>query len=164
MARDRDESLDRLRVLNEVLSRAAGSDPESAEHARRALEFFAVEEENGAGEPPDGERLLRGAEALARIHFSRGSSTPAAFAHWHVPLVEGAGPLWLRQAIVGEMKKLAGRRDALLLVTGLREAICPPGRYCTRARQAEYDRVRGWIDDLACSWAARGSRLQVVVV
>jgi hypothetical protein len=62
------------------------------------------------------------------------------------------------------MKKLAGRRAALLLVTGLREAICPAGAYWTKSRQLQYDRVRDWIDALACAWATRGSQLQVVVL
>jgi len=62
------------------------------------------------------------------------------------------------------MKKLAGRRQALLLVTGLRDAVCPDGNYWTKKRQAQYDRVRGWVDELACAWATRGSQLQVVVL
>ncbi len=156
------DAVERLRILNEVLG-SAGGDPESAEHARRALDFFAVEE-GASADTEAGERLCRGVEALARIHFGGDGDVPVAFAHWHVPPVEGAGPLWIRQAIVGEMKKLAGRREALLLVTGLREAICPRGCYWTRARREQYDQVRGWIDDLACSWATRGSRLRVVVL
>ena len=81
-----------------------------------------------------------------------------------MPTVENFSPLWIRQAIVVEMKKLAGRRAALLLVTGLREAVCPDGAYWTKKRQQQYDRVRGWIDELACAWATRGSQLQVLVL
>ena len=90
-------------------------------------------------------------------------------AHWPLPigmcrLLRTSVPSGFGQAIVVEMKKLAGRRAALLLVTGLREAVCPDGSYWTQARQAQYDRVRSWIDQLACAWATRGSRLQVVVL
>ena len=155
------DPVNQLRVLNEVLTRAAGTSPENAAHARRALDFFSSEER--AGNQPAVEVCLRRADTLARIHFGD-SGADIGFAHWHVPALEDFSPLWIRQAIVAEMKKLAGRRAALLLVTGLRDAVCPPGRYWTKSRQAEYDRVRDWIDELACAWATRGSRLQVVVL
>jgi hypothetical protein len=148
-----------LRVLNDLLARH--SEPERREHARRSLEFFCREH------PEDAARLDLGhcVERLARLHFGGAEESPElAFAHWHVPQTEDFSPLWIRQAIVSRMKRLAGRRDALLLVTGLREAVCPPGRYWTKRRAAQYQRVRQWIDELACAWASRGSRLQVVVL
>ena len=103
-------------------------------------------------------------EKLARLHFGEhGEPENIGFSHWHVPQLEVFSALWIRQAIVKEMKKLAGRSEALLLVTGLRESVCPGGKYWTHARQKEYDRVRGWIDELVCAWASKGCRLQVVV-
>ena len=99
------------------------------------------------------------------MHFGEAGESELAFAHWHVPTVENFSPLWIRQAIVVEMKKLAGRRVALLLVTGLREAVSPAAAtYWTKSRQQQYDRARGWIDELACAWATRGSQLHVVVL
>lgn len=153
------DPVEQLRTLNELLARV--SDPERSEHARRALEFFYREH------PDDAARVQLAAyvQKLAHLHFGeQGEPAHIAFSHWHVPGLEDFSALWIRQAIVGEMKKLAGRRDALLLVTGLREAVCPPGKYWTQARQLQYERVRGWIDDLVCAWATRGSNLQVVVL
>ena len=151
--------VDQLRVLNELLGRV--SDPQKAEHARRALEFAYIEH------PKYLERVSLGdyIDKLAQLHFGElGESADFAFAHWHVPLLEDFSPLWIRQAIVVEMKKLAGRREGLLLVTGLCGAVCPLGKYWTKHREAQYERVRSWIDQLACAWATRGSRLQVVVL
>lgn len=151
--------VDQLRTLNELLGRV--SDPERAEHARRALEFAYQEH------PEDIERLPLGdyVDKLARLHFGEaGESIEFAFAHWHVPRLDDFSPLWIRQAIVVEMKKLAGRSEGFLLVTGLREAVCPAGKYWTKHREAQYQRVRNWIDELACAWATKGSRLQVVVL
>ena len=151
--------VDQLRVLNELLGRV--SDPHKAEHARRALAF-------AYNEPPkDLERVSLGdyVDKLAQLHFGElGESADFAFAHWHVPRLEDFSPLWIRQAIVVEMKKLAGRREGLLLVTGLRGAGCPLGKYWTKHREAQYERVRSWSDQLACAWATCGSRLQVVVL
>ena len=151
--------VDQLRILNELLGRL--SDPQKAEHARRALEFAYTEH------PQDLEHLPLGdyVDKLAQLHFGDlGESADFAFAHWHVPRLEDFSPLWIRQAIVVEMKKLAGRREGLLLVTGLRGAVCPEGKYWTKHRETQYQRVRNWIDELVCAWATCGSRLQVVVL
>ncbi|MDQ8193229.1 hypothetical protein QEH59_02250 [Coraliomargarita sp. SDUM461004] len=159
MSKAKPAAVEQLRTLNELLGRV--SDPERAEHARRALEFAYQEH------PEDLEHLQLGdyVDKLADLHFGDSANVADfAFAHWHVPRLEDFSPLWIRQAIVGEMKKLAGRREGLLLVTGLREAVCPAGKYWTKYREAQYQRVRDWIDELACAWATRGSRLQVVVL
>ena len=153
------DPVEQLRTLNELLARI--SDPERSEHARRALEFFYREHPEDAAQVELGGYVAK----LARLHFGEpGEPVNLAFVHWHVPELEDFSPLWIRQAIVGQMKKLAGRREALLLVTGLRESVCPPGKYWTQARQSQYERVRGWIDELVCAWASRGSQLQVVVL
>lgn len=151
--------LEQLRTLNELLARV--SDSETAEHARRALEFFVKEHPEAIAEVPVGDYVDR----LASLHFGdNGQPDSFAFTHWHVPRLEDFSPLWIRQAIVIEMKKLAGRRKAFLLVTGLRDAVCPRGKYWTKGREQQYQRVRSWIDELACAWATRGSQLQVVVL
>jgi hypothetical protein len=149
-----------LRTLNELLARTGAADPDRAEHARRALDFFSQEQDHGVVEVS----LEDCASRLAELHLGAEDERELAFAHWHVPTVESFSPLWIRQAIVVQMKQLAGRRAALLLVTGLRDAICSDGAYWTRKRQLQYDQVRSWIDELACAWATRGSQLQVVVL
>ena len=154
------DPVDQLRTLNEILARTFASDVERAENARRALEFFSREDADDTAQLC----LRRCADQLARLHLGDDESSELAFAHWHVPALEDFSPLWIRQAIVSEMKKLAGRRQSLLLVTGLRETICPEGKNWTHKRQAQYERVRDWIDVLACAWATRGAQLQVVVL
>ena len=154
------DPLEQLRTLNELLAGSGVSTPERAEDARRALEFYS--QQPAAARPQVA--LAACADQLARLHLGAEGQSGLAFAHWHVPAVEHFSPLWIRQSIVVEMKKFAGRRAALLLVTGLREAVCPPGSYWTKARQAQYDRVRSWVDQLACAWATRGAKLQVVVL
>ncbi|TVP77421.1 MAG: hypothetical protein EA353_10435 [Puniceicoccaceae bacterium] len=159
MPKSTTDAVARLRTLNELLARV--SDTERADHARRALEFAYREHPEDLLRVPIGDYV----DKLAHLHFGPGPGTADfAFAHWHVPRLDDFSPLWIRQAIVTEMKKLAGRREALLLVTGLRQAVCAEGCYWTKQREAQYQRVRGWIDALACAWATRGSRLEVVVL
>jgi hypothetical protein len=162
----RRDPVQQLRALNEVLARSASSDPECAEHARRALDFFSAEQaQSETPQTPICQSAIGNcARELARLHFGDSSEGPLVFTHWHVPGSEECDPLWVRQAVVTEMKRLAGRRAGLLLVTGLREALCPTGSYWTQARQARYQQICDWIDTLACAWASRGSQLQVVVI
>ena len=154
------DPVEQLHTLNELLARTGASAPDRAEHARHALDFFE-RERAGGGVPIS---LADCAGRLAHLHFGAEGESPLGFTHWHVPTLEDFSPLWIRQAIVVEMKKLAGRRAALLLVTGLRESVSPEGTYWTKSREAHYQQVRGWIDELACAWASRGSQLQVVVL
>ena len=154
------DTLEQLRTLNELLAQTRGADPEGAENARRILDFFEAE----AIDELDRLSLEDCAEKLANMHLGDEALRQVAFAHWHVPGASHCSPLWIRQAIVSEMKKLAGRRQALLLVTGLREAICPERRYWTKARETQFRQVRDWIDELVCAWATRGSQLQVIVL
>ena len=151
--------VDQLRTLNELLGRV--SDPERAEHARRALEFAFQEQPDLLANVSLGEYV----DKLACLHFGEGrESSDLAFAHWHVPLLDDFSPLWIRQAIVTKMKKLAGRREGMLLITGLREAVCPEGKYWSKHCESQYQRVRNWIDELVCEWATQGSNLQVFVL
>ena len=149
-----------LRVLSGLLQSVLGADPEGGEHARRVLDL--VEEQ------PDSVRrqlsLRSSANKLANLHFGREGEGGVAFAHWHVEGPEDCAPLWLRRAIIAKMKSLSGRRHACLLVTGLREAVCPEGGYWTRRREARYRRMREWIDGLAATWAPKGANLQVIVL
>ena len=149
-----------LRVLSGLLEGVIGADPEGRVHARRVLDL--VDEQ-----PESVRRQLSmpgSAQKLANLHFGRESEGGVAFAHWHVEGPEDCTPLWLRRSIIGRMKLLSGRRHACLLVTGLREAVCPEGGYWTRRREARYRRMRDWIDGLAATWAPKGANLQVIVL
>lgn len=159
MPAPRPDPQEQLRCLNALIARF--SDLERGEEAFRALEFFYREH------PDEVARVDLGTyvERLRHVYFGEaGEPQHLAFAHWHVPQMEAFSPLWIRQAIVARMKRMAGHRQALLLVTGLREAICPEGKYWTTNRSAQFQRVREWIDALACAWASRGAKLQVVVL
>jgi hypothetical protein len=159
----RRDPVEQLRALNELLAHTAASDPERAEHARRALDFFS-DEQARATEGQITPSVGQCARELARLHLGDQPEARIAFSHWHIPEGQACEPLWLRSEIVTRMRELAGRRAVLLLVTGLREALSPPATYWTSARQLEYQRVCDSIDQLACAWASRGSNLQVVVI
>ena len=197
----RRDPVEQLRALNEVLAQTAGSDPECAEHARRALDFFSMEhaeaqakihadaQASAKAEADTGvhavandrveeraskryapkpalehARISNCARELVRLHIGDDSEARVGISHMHLPTREDCDPLWVRQEIVEKMKALSGRPAGSLLVTGLREALCPLGSYWTQARQTQYQSVCDWIDRLACEWASRGSQLQVILI
>ena len=130
--------LEQLRILSELLARSYGADPEGAIHAQHILDYFSEE----AADEMQQLSMQGCASKLAQMHLGPEDLREVAFAHWHVPESIGASPLWIRQAIVAEMKQLAGRRRALLLVSGVRESICPAGGYWTSARSTISPRAR----------------------
>ena len=155
----KNHTLDQLRVLNELFANTGASNPECAEHVRHVLRFFSEEQESDAAVLS----LSQGADRLAQLHFGSDQERELVFAHWAVSAEEGFSPLWMRQALIAQMKQLSGSRAAFLLITGLRQAVCPAGSYWTRKRQEYYDCIREYISELACSWSTPRSNLQLAL-
>ena len=154
----RANALQRLHTVNRVLAAAMGADEESAVHARHAIDLFADQ----SGGRIDGESFNAGVDMLARVHAA-GRANPA-FSHVDGAQAAGRGELFLRERVIAQMKRMAGASAGVLLVTNLRESVCPEGGYWTKARAASYARLRDWVESLAAAWASRGQNLQVVVL
>lgn len=155
----KENTFDQLRTLNELFAHTGASISDSAEHIRRVLDFVSKEQSEETVELS----FAEGANRLARLHFGPEEERNLLFAHWNVSNNELFSPLWIRQSLIARMKQLAGSRAAFLLITGLREAICPSGRYWTKKRQDYYDRVCDYINELVCAWSTSGSRTQIVL-
>jgi len=153
------DTVAQLCALNELLARSGVSSPECAEHARRAIDFFRMQSAGTQGQIS----LKDASNRLVQLHFGDAEAS-ASFAHWHVPAMEIFDPLWVRHELIAQMKTLAGRSRALFLVTGLRESICPAGKYWTAKRQALYAETLEWIETLLCAWVSRGTQLQLVIL
>lgn len=151
------KTIDQLRTLNELFACTGESDPDNAAHIRRVLDFFSESQYKNDFTLS----LSEGAERLAQLHFGPGQEQKLHFAHWDVLHDDPFSPLWIRQALITRMKHMVGARAAFLLITGLREAVCPEGSYWTRKRQEYYDRVCNYINDLVCSWAAQRTTLNI---
>ena len=155
----KENTFDQLRTLNELFAHTGASIPDSAEHIRRALDFISKEQNGEAA----GLSLAEGADRLARLHFGPEDERNVLFAHWNVSNDEPFSPLWIRQALIARMKQLAGSRAAFLLITGLREAVCPSGSYWTKKRQDYYDLVCDYINELVCARLSPNSTLQMAL-
>ena len=155
----RSNTIGQLLALNELFAGTGASAPDCAEHIRCVLDFVGKTQGNGAFE----QSFAESAERLARLHFGVPQASQLKFVHWSLSAEGGAfGPLWIRRALIARMRQLAGSRAAFLLISGVREAICPKGSYWTQKRQDDYDRVCDYINELACAWSTPALRLQVV--
>ena len=152
--------IDHLQTLNAVFAQANPMHPERAEHAHKVLDFMLAEEPAQA----DALSLINCAERLFLLHFEAEQNNHMAFAHLHVPAVEILSPLWLRSALLAELRKLSGRKRALLFVSGLRASIAAQGSYWTQQRQAQFERTRAWVEDEALARAAAGAELQLLII
>ena len=155
----KENTVDQLRMLNELFAHTGASVSDRAEHIRQVLNFLG----NRHDEETTNLSFVECADRLARLHFSSEGEQSLFFAHWDVPKDEEFSPLWIRQALIAQMKQLAGYRAAFLLITGLREAVCPKGTYWTKKRQEYYDRVCEYINELVCLWSAPNSQLQLAL-
>lgn len=156
----------RLHFVNALFAHATGQDLYLAEQIRSAIAFSLAElEERLSTEPGGADRYdeafnAAAAELLAR-HFAR--HPRHGFYHWDASLtLAGGTPLFSRAEIMAGLRRLAGFREATLLVTNLRPALIPPGKRATARRRAEYEEALAFIRDLAAARIARGANLQLL--
>ena len=152
------DTVDQLRTLNVLFASTGAATSEQVEHIRRVLDFLKEKQEGGDA----GLSFSDAADRLAQLYFGDENGRNLLFSHWNVPNDEYFNPLWIRKALITRMKRLAGASAAFLLITGLREAICPAGSYWTKKRQESYDCVCDYVNDLVCTWVAPDLRLQMV--
>jgi hypothetical protein len=156
----------RLHFINALFAQATGHDLYLAEQIRSAIAFSLAElEARIAASPEQAARYdeafnAAAAELLARL-FAR--HPRHGFYHWDASLtLAGGTPLFNRAEIMAGLRRLAGYREATLLVTNLRSALIPPGRRATARRRAEYAEALAFIRDLAAARTARGTELHLL--
>ncbi|MEM9148832.1 MAG: hypothetical protein AAGC57_22045, partial [Pseudomonadota bacterium] len=127
-----EETLKQLRSLNALLNVATGSDRELAAQIARAIEFSR--DEIGEAHPAH-DMLAKSAHRLLELHLSH----RAACGFQHCDLRgQGNDPLFIRGQILAALRKLAGSREAILLVSGLPTLVKPQGGRWSRPRRKTY--------------------------
>lgn len=160
--------LRRLHFINALFAPATGQDLYLAEQIKSAIAFSLGELEAQIAAHPefvaryDAAFNAAAAELLARL-FAR---VPRhGFYHWDASLsLAAATPLFTRAEIMQGLRRLAGYREATLLVTNLRPALLPPGRRATARRQRDYEEALAFIRDLAAARTVRGANLQLLLL
>lgn len=164
MTRDR-QDLRRLHFINALFAHATGQDLYLAEQIKSAIALSLADFESQIAAHPefatryDAAFNAAAAELLARLF---GGLSRHGFYHWDAALSRAAAtPLFTRAEIMQGLRRLAGYREATLLVTNLRPALLPPGRRATARRKREYEEALAFIRDLAAARTVRGATLQL---
>lgn len=167
MTRDR-QDLRRLHFINALFAHATGQDLYLAEQIKSAIALSLADFESQLAAHPefatryDAAFNAAAAELLARLF---GSLPRHGFYHWDASLsLAAATPLFTRAEIMQGLRRLAGYREATLLVTNLRPALLPPGRRATARRKRDYEEALAFIRDLAAARTVRGATLQLLLL
>ena len=159
-------ALRRLHFINSLFAQATGRDLYLAEQIRSAIALNVTELQERAiadgAPPPDEETAFNAAaaELLARLFALQPRH---GFYHWDAALtLASPTPLFTRAEIMTGLRRLAGYREATLLVTTLRRALVPPGLRATSRRQRDYEEALALIRDLAAARTAASAELHLL--
>jgi len=150
------DDLVKLHALRSLLS--DDCDPDLARETKQAIEFYLTGSVDTAAPL---ESFMEIACILVKEVFSKTQSCGCC----HINLeTQTYNPLWLRSEIVTALKRLAGYKNSVLVISGLRAAICPRGKYWTSNLQQRYASAIHFADHLAAHWATPGSQLNLVYI
>tara|TARA_B100001248_G_scaffold262669_1_gene260673 strand:- start:79120 stop:79614 length:495 start_codon:yes stop_codon:yes gene_type:complete len=138
------EDVEQLRCLNSLLTLTTGSDPDVSDQIGHALDFQRKKtgscEEDALGDP---------VQMLLNLHLK--DKETAGFYHLELNDLH-LGPLWVRVQLVRGLKNLTGYKEGVLLVTGLKDFICPPGKRWTQKRRGQYREMLDMIEQHVALW------------
>lgn len=142
-----------LHLLNAVFAPLTGRDLYLAEQIKAGIDSALAAQ-------PDADLGSAVAEAIDRLRGVLEVAPGDGFFHWDA---RGApGSLFARQQVVEGLKHLAPFQNATLLVTNLRDALCPAGRRWTGRRRGEYDEAVHFISTLAAARKRTNANLSVL--
>jgi hypothetical protein len=142
-----------LHLLNAVFAPLTGRDLYLAEQIKAGID-------SALADRPEEERSSAVADAINRLRSVLNVSPGDGFLHWDAR--SAAGSLFARQQVVEGLKSLAPFQNATLLVTNLRDALCPAGKRWTSKRRGEYDEAVAFISNLAATRKRDSANLNVL--
>lgn len=153
-------TVDQLETLNELFSQFCASDPELTENAKRAILFFAKESHLN-----DSENCLKmGVERLIELYFGFQQERVWGVEYWHVELEDYLGTLWLRNSLKQRLLRLAGYRESVFLITGLRAVVFKGHSYWSKACESEFRELKTWLESFVMTRVARDHNVRLLIV
>lgn len=150
--------LAKLRCLQTLFGCATGGDPYLTQQIKKAIDFSLT------GSVDQSAPLQHFTAAALRLgHEYRTLSPSCRICHLDF-LEKEYDPLWVHQELTRIFRDLAGYDAALLIVTGLRHAICPPGRYWTKKYRDQFRAAIEYIDTTAARRSARNTTANIIYV
>jgi hypothetical protein len=130
------------------------------EHERKAMIFF----ENERNEKDSEAALVMGVERLLKLYFGRAEDRLIGIEHWHIPNEEVPEFLWFRQSINEKILRVSGFPCALLLITGLREAILGENAYWTERHNRRLKDTKEWVEGYVASRTPSKQMLNLLII
>lgn len=161
----RPAQLRRLHFLNALFAPLTGHDLYLAQQIDAAIVTSLDEELARAGSgaeitPADPAFINAAAQLFARLCKSRESH---GFFHWDAAAeANAATPLFARANLMTGLKQLATCREATLLVTNLRTALCPDTKRGAARREREYDETLDLLRNLTAARTRRGANVNLL--
>ena len=148
----------RLTCLNSLLSLLSGGSSLESEQISAVLRFLRAE---------TGTHLLpndydANVTRIVQLH-DPGKRRFSAIAHWDLrnDCIE---PLWLRAHLLAKLAPLQTEPSGLLVITGLRQCLCPPPKRWTKRRAAKYQEVVSFIEQTALEKSSPPETLTLLFV
>ena len=148
----------RLTSLNSLLCLLSGGSSLEAEQISAVLSFLRSE---------TGSKLLpsdydANVTRIVELH-DPSKLCFSGISHWDVRN-NCIDPLWLRADLLSKLEKLENESSGLLVISGLRQGICPPPKRWTKRREALYQELVSFIEKTAAEKAVQSKILTLLFV
>ncbi|MGB0370332.1 MAG: hypothetical protein ACPGN3_03215 [Opitutales bacterium] len=152
-------SFSKLHTINQLFSAASGTDAYQAEQISAALRYAQNQDNPFKRNAKPFDEEVR---ELIQMHLDQKSDTHGV-AVWDLR-EHDYDPLWIRYQIVNQLRRIAGYPEASLIVVGLRNSICPKGKYFTESRKQRYQQAVEYIENLALNYCTQRTKLNLLFV
>lgn len=152
-----EHDVEQLHALNALFALSTGTNRDVAAQIQSAINFTLEDAQPGG---PDSDSLGIAAQRLLEMHsFHKDRS----YGFYHCDLRrEENDPLWLREHILKAVRHIVGYPHAIMLVTGLRRMVCPPGKRWTNARQEEYHNTIRYVEEVTARGITASTSLHML--
>lgn len=156
--RSASEEMAKVLCLRALLQQSGSYDEALVQHVKTAIDFALT------GETEKGAPLEVFVEAAVKLMKEQGQLSPS-FGLGHLDLRGGYyDALWVRAEVVRVLKLLAGYRGAVLVVSGLEQALASKKRTRAGRQKKQLAEARAYIDELAAQFTTRGASLTILYV
>ncbi len=148
----------RLTSLNSLLCLISGGSSLEAEQISAVLNFLRSETGSKLLPSDYDENVTRIVELHdpSKLCFS-------GISHWDMRN-NCIDPLWLRADLLSKLEKLENESSGLLVISGLRQGICPSPKRWTKRREALYQELVSFIEKTAAEKAVQSKTLTLLFV
>ena len=140
------QSAKKLHTINRMFALITGSNRIIADHVSSAINFSMGDT---SADIIDEFALDRFAQQLITF-YKNAENKDINFAHCDYRYEE-YNPLWLREKLIAGIDELIGYPKGILLVTGVRQLVCPKGKRWTQKRQSQYEETIEYMEEIAVS-------------